>query len=425
MCDSPSSPHFRLLHLPSEIRDKIYRELLCSFELAPADFCKLHFLDLEHLEHTVNTAILRTSKHVHLEAWDVMVKTNRFVKIVAEQGVPLRVLLNALNIPIVTAVEEHVHAIGGCVLSMHMSLKDQTEDIEEDELTGRSIHAPCSVILLWRHLSDFTKSVWDGDAHLPGFSKNIIMSITVAPPPLPKDLPPYKASLETFFSEKTQQTLLEPFRTVKGLKNVHISGAVSPHIAEDVQAAMAQDEWIDGKVALEKAAADKQRGIEAFRRRDVSEASIIWMDTVEDIERLYRGSSWNPITEQADNNFVIQVAEMYLTLKLNIALVNINAMQGDPFANPIQALMSESALKSARLSCLPGYWKKNFNYTPPDSLMAKLMYRSAMNWRELDEPDRQVDALVSIERALRLSPDDPAIIREREKISRWVGADMP
>jgi len=62
---------FPFLRLPREIRDKIYKELLCSFETPQSGaFLGSDFKLLEPtaITHSVETAILLTCTRVHLEA---------------------------------------------------------------------------------------------------------------------------------------------------------------------------------------------------------------------------------------------------------------------------------------------------------------------------------------------------------------------
>jgi len=75
-----SSTPFRFRDLPSEIRNKVYGELLCSFGPRPTTADLGNTFKLASARHTIDTAILRTNKTTYLEAYDVMIKKNRFVK---------------------------------------------------------------------------------------------------------------------------------------------------------------------------------------------------------------------------------------------------------------------------------------------------------------------------------------------------------
>jgi hypothetical protein len=71
-------------------------------------------------EHRLETTILRVSKQTYLEAYDVMIKTNRFVKISSVRGLPVRLPLTGLRVPMVTMDEEFVEHFEGYVLTVHL-----------------------------------------------------------------------------------------------------------------------------------------------------------------------------------------------------------------------------------------------------------------------------------------------------------------
>jgi hypothetical protein len=99
-----STNEFRFLDLPREFRHKIYHILLCSFAPRPtAVTLPLHGPDGEDIisypkyaKYAVSTAILRVSRQTHKEGYDAMVKTNKFVRITSNGGLPLRMLLSHL-----------------------------------------------------------------------------------------------------------------------------------------------------------------------------------------------------------------------------------------------------------------------------------------------------------------------------------------
>ena len=72
---------FRFRDLPSEIRNQIYRELLCGFKSRPTTADPSAMLGFVPARHDIDTGILRTNKSIYREAYDVLIKTNRFVKV--------------------------------------------------------------------------------------------------------------------------------------------------------------------------------------------------------------------------------------------------------------------------------------------------------------------------------------------------------
>lgn len=127
--------------LPIEICNKIYTFLLAEFRPTEVQQCddrssryvcfviKKQLADFTRAQHSIDTAILRTSHDIYCEAYDLMVKKNRFVH-VKSQGVP-QYLLNAAYLPVVTAVTDHVNRFRGYVLKVTMAFPaDQVPELQ-------------------------------------------------------------------------------------------------------------------------------------------------------------------------------------------------------------------------------------------------------------------------------------------------------
>ena len=106
--DTPS----RFMDLPGELRNKVYTLLLCSFGPTPAPtriipeelFSKEKFLvKLVFAQQWNDPTILRVNSQVHREAYDVMVKTNRFVRISCPGGFTLNNLIAGQNVPVIAS----------------------------------------------------------------------------------------------------------------------------------------------------------------------------------------------------------------------------------------------------------------------------------------------------------------------------------
>lgn len=160
--------------MPREIRNKIYRNLLCSFAPAPV---KVLEPELGYAEHDNSTSILLASRQIHKEAYDTMVKTNRFVRVTTSGGFPLLALLNHLRVPVV--VEGHESSqFKGYVLSVSLTCpKHIAADYEESDLDTD----PCNLMLLGRDMDRFCEVLMDGDVYVPGFGMHIAIKIAVAP----------------------------------------------------------------------------------------------------------------------------------------------------------------------------------------------------------------------------------------------------
>jgi hypothetical protein len=149
---APDAPTFPFRSLPSEIRNRIYRELLCSFTSPPKKI-----VDPEHFNtwtpacpHLIDTAILRTNSTIYREAYDVRVKTNRFVKITCARGIPLLTMVQGLLVPIVASGKQVVNAFKGHVLSVRLGCTYPS--IVANSSAGEDWLAPQEFMILHRDL---------------------------------------------------------------------------------------------------------------------------------------------------------------------------------------------------------------------------------------------------------------------------------
>ena len=410
---------FRFRDLPAEIRNKIYRELLCDFKPQPTTIDPASMLELAPAHHDIDTAILRTSKAVYREAYDVMIKTNRFVKITSVRGLPLWLLLNGLRVPIVTSDKGRVDKFKGYVLAVHLGCENPLPIPEGSD--GSRFLVPCTLMVLHRDVDVFCLALTDGDAHAPGFSENLQISMTVAPDLNEQKTSHNTPSLRDFFSESMQKRLLAPFRTrLRGYKAVKIQGYVDQALANTVREEMKLDRWSDPEQVLADFAAAKEEGSRLFQLRKVDEGTLIWQDAAVDLDKMLESSSWPTLVKRGGECFISQLAELYFLVRLNVAHVTIARMQ-----NPtslyfeFEGIMAKDALNSATRSLKRDHWMRGYKYRPSDQHLAKLRYRFALLLRLQDEPGTVDRALSYIDGALRLQPGDAAILKERNHILAW------
>ncbi|KAJ4360620.1 uncharacterized protein N0V89_001186 [Didymosphaeria variabile] len=310
---SSSSPTF--LGLPREVRNKIYRAALCTFEPRPSTIypppdvsvAPTFMNELAIVEHDIDTSILLVSKQIHQEAYDVMVKKNRFVRVTTSGGFPLRLLLNHLRVPVVTEVKESVDNFQGYVLSVTLTFPKEVGQAFQD--TPFSVE-PCSLMLLSRDMDVLCDVLMDGDTHLPGFGTNVAIKIAVAPGSILSSSS-YKDPISDFFSEKTQQ----------------IRGLVFRSIAEAVEEELAQDTASDPEAVLSKFQSLKDEGQSLFRSKQTEAANLKWMDAALEIEQLHESSSWPVLTGKSGETLFARLAELYFLMKLNISHINLANME--------------------------------------------------------------------------------------------------
>lgn len=187
---------FRFRDLPGEIRNRIYRQILCDFEPPPNTVNVANPLEFQRVGHSIDPTILRTSKQTYREAYDVMIKNNRFVRIESIRGLPLRLIINGLGVPVVNDKKSIVRKFEGHVLAVNLGSKKPVRAATDYD----AISEACTLMILNRDLGRFCNALTDGDLHSSGFSENLQISITLAP--LINDMrrSEYTPNLQNFFS---------------------------------------------------------------------------------------------------------------------------------------------------------------------------------------------------------------------------------
>ena len=409
-------PNFRFRDLPSEIRCKIYRILLCDDSLSTVP-CNLGLIfDFARAPQSIDTAILRTCTSVYREAYDVMIKSNRFVKITSVRGLPMRHLLAAVQLAVV-AEGDTVERFQGQVLSVHLSSKKTVPSRRDDDATR---YEPCTIMIRYRDLEKLCDALKDGDAHFNGFSRTTHLAITMAP--LLKKAPKrrYSPSFEEYFTEQTQQMLLAPFRNkLRGFKSVAVKGHISKDLGEAVCNDMKRDQWSDPQSILAKFSAAKTDGSNLFLMSKKEDAGLAWQDAVADMDIVHRSSSWADLIRAGGESFVSQFAEQYFLMHLNVAYLQITNMQSRQ-PEIYAELMAEHSLDCADCSLRKGFWMPGYRYQPPAKHLAKLHYRFALYLRLRAEPEKASQAVQLIKKALELQPGDSAILKEKKNILAWM-----
>ncbi|KAF1918150.1 hypothetical protein BDU57DRAFT_586642 [Ampelomyces quisqualis] len=420
MTSSPNTP-FRFRDLPPEIRNKVYRTLLCTFKPRPDPETPKKIETLLHYESAhdeIDTAILRTNKTTYREAYDVMIKTNRFVKVTSVRGLPVRLLLQSLWCPVVTSDKSAVERFRGHVLAIHLDCAAPYRPSPTNY--HRMISEPCTLLILCRDLDIFCNAIMDGDAHVRSFSETVRININVGPvlDNLVSGRDP--TSFEEFFSTTNQKKLLAPLRSIlRGFKSIKVQGHVDHDLARTVQMEIEQDQWSDPQQILADFASAKEKGYTLFQQRKFGYGCLVWQDAAVDIDKIRASSSWPNLVKHANENFVPQLAALYFLIRLNIAHIKITEMQ-DLRQRYTAGIMAEDALKSATQSLQQDYWKEGFKHRPSVQHLAKLRYRFAMCIRLEGEPGSEDQALRHIEKALQFQPGDPAILKEKDNIMAWI-----
>ncbi|KAI7786770.1 hypothetical protein LA080_002240 [Diaporthe eres] len=341
--------------LPLEVCNNIYTFLLADFDSRP---------ELEFFE---------VSRDIHL----LMIKKNRFVY-VRSRGVPIY-LLGADSLPIVTANEDHVRRFKGYVLEVTMTSHD-----EPPPPLPPSAHDHFDVMILARDLDMLCASLMGFNEGVPGFTDRLHLELNLGPVvtagPRARD---YKdlESLERYFSGKTQEEILQPFRDcLHEVHNVQVRGLVSADVASSICKAAALRRWDGPQQVLDDLTAQKETAMQYLEKKDSWRAC----------------SSWKGLASE------------------------INILRRDGFSRKALVYAAGDTLREAENAMTTGHWKEGFTWQPPRELHAKFHFRMARflrlrGYRQDFEP-----AMTLLDQASLLCTDDSAITRERHLWMDWV-----
>ncbi|KAH7074092.1 hypothetical protein FB567DRAFT_189732 [Paraphoma chrysanthemicola] len=129
---------FRLMHLPREIRNLIYQHMLCPSGYDRHEYTLPSPLsqllrqkpqspdEINQISHSINNAILRASRTVYAEAYEIMVKTNRFIRIQSNSS-GFSWFLVTSQLPVLTLDRGKTAQFRGYVMNVQMNTADVIE----------------------------------------------------------------------------------------------------------------------------------------------------------------------------------------------------------------------------------------------------------------------------------------------------------
>jgi hypothetical protein len=383
---SSQSQPFRFRDLPQEIRDKIYRELLCDFKPRPTTFLRSNCGETTPAPHDIETAILRTSTSVYREAYDVMIKINRFVKITSTRGLGMNHLLCCTQVPVVAANKESVERFGGYVLAVHLDSKQHGPTTTEPRT--KSLFKPRTLMILHRDIDVLCHVLMYGDGCCPGFIPEIQLTITFPPLIIGSQPTKHSPSFADFFSDTTKQTLLAPLRAIlRGFESVEIQGHADQDLACAVQADLYQDRWSDPGQVLMYLNAATSKCSTLYEEGNVKGASLFSMLATSYVDTALLSSSWPTLVELGGEDFVFNLGHLYFLMRLNSGQIMYSTLRG---LSTKQAERSGktviAALASAIRSMRRNHYMEGYKFQPSSEDLANLAHVYALLLRWQNEP---------------------------------------
>jgi hypothetical protein len=398
---------FRFLALPGEIRNNIYDLLLCSWnnelDIEPGYISKVSRRCTSHPA----SALLRANKQVHSEAFDYMIKRNQFVRITC-RGLDARNLFLEGGIPVVTTNVHEISQFNGYV--MHMTL-------------SKPVFTPGPFAF-----SEYEMMMLRSD--LPNLCEKLdVESVMTDANVTTKEYAALGASVQfnhayaQFLTPKIQESLLEPITTLlRGIPDLQIRGPVDAAIAKHAINEVAKPRWTDPEATLGEIHTGVDVGKRQWQQSNFYTASESWNYSMRTLERMRHSSSWLGLKENGGEDFVNNTADLYFTLNLlSAAFLQIDMVSQHAAAALIHrnGKVSLQHLRKCETASARFAQHAGSTWTPSNQQSGKRMYRQAKCLRLMQDKASRITAVILIEQAATLAPNDMAIRDEKDSIVAW------
>ena len=439
LSDAPGKP-FRFCDLPQELRDEIYKLLLCSFEPPlpkwsdiSGDFQPCNH-NIRHAQHSVDTTILRTCKTIYTEAYGIMAKTNQFIKLYMSTYGRTGLLLPS-QVPLISIPLYHTDHFQGYVMTVYIRDKRRTgppdfnPPVEDDNMDPDLYHPNYAFMILGSDWPEFCNMLSQTHRymHRTSFSAGNQISIFF-PDRCGMQIPPHKANIDSCFFKLVQEVMLKPFHHLRGWAKVEIEGAIDSKLAEVVVEEVTRPVCTDTSKVIDTLKVYKESGNNLFRDGDAGAALQKYSEGFLYARLIRHGTSWSHLLRDATTPWLNEFAELHFAILLNCtqAYIKIMLTLTDDHERAVQCGIINSSLNEA-IQVPQDLAQYGASWVPSNLHLAKIYYRQAHSLRLVPDNHNIDRALACIERALVIHPGHAIIAQEREKIMQWrqqVDSDM-
>jgi hypothetical protein len=408
--------------LPVEICNEIHTCLLAEFKpvglkqldgQTMASALEDQLAEFTRARHSIETAILSTSRDIYCEAYNLMFKKNRFIR-VTSQGVPKH-LMSTAPLPVVTAVTDHVKDFRGYVLRVTMTFPGQLAPSWKPVAYREFFEA----MILAKDLDKLCLGLMQGDLFIPHFKDGVVLTlylgpaVTVSPKTLHfEDLRSLERGL---CSETNQIKVIQPFSDwLKDFKNVRLYGLVLADVAESFSK---RTTWGDLDT-LPKIVDDITDAVQPSLvkpREKVWSGPNPWIKGICLLNMLRNGDLWPRIVAGGSQDLIADFAQLYFALCLYSAAFYMQAVGGkEAFTSLVGNLLERASRAMAT-----GRWKEEITWVPTDRGRADLHCLRARYLRVRGNNGDFYTAWREIVQATNLFPNDPDYLTEKDLMSAW------
>jgi len=401
---------FRFLDLPGEIRNNIYDLLLCSWEDKPEPESRLTGGLGRRCPSYLATALFRTNKQLHDEAFDYMIKRNQFVRVTCRGFNLPDLFLDHRRVPAIAVDSRMSSHFKGYVMHVALSkplpaLVVRLSNFAEHEIMILRSDLPALCLQL-----DVETLMTDVNATTKEH-RSISTVIT------------FNSDHAQFLTTKIQEHLLEPITThLRGVTDVQINGPVDPALAQTVKDEVAKPRWTDPEATLDEIHTGTDVGKRQWQNRDFYAASESWSYAMRNLERMRHSSSWTGLAKTGGLDFVNSTADLHFTLHLlraSFLQVDMAAEAADPATLHRNGVLSLQHLYKCAATSARFAQHADATWVPSNQQQAKMSYRRARCLRLMNSVRCAEEARALVEQAVLLDGNDMAIRDEKDAVLGW------
>jgi hypothetical protein len=399
---------FRFLDLPGEIRNNIYNLLLCSWEDQLEPESRLTGGLGRRCPSYPATALFRTNKQLHNEAFDYMIKRNQFVRVTCRGFNMSDLFLDYRRVPAIAVDSRKSSHFKGYV--MHLALSKPALSI------GPSSFAEHEIMMLRSDLPalclqlDVETLMTDVNATTKEH-RSISTAIT------------FNSDHAHFLTTKIQEHLLEPITAhLRGVTDLTINGPMDPILAQAVKDEVAKPRWTDPEATLDEIHTGTDVGKRQWQNRDFYAASESWSYAMRNLERMRHSSSWTGLAKVGGLDFVNSTADLHFTLHLlraSFLQVDMAAEATHPAVLQRNGALSLQHLRKCGATSARFAQHADATWVPSNQQQAKMSYRHARCLRLMNALSAAEEARALVEQAALLDANDMAIRDEKDAVLRW------
>ncbi|KAI1139983.1 hypothetical protein F5Y05DRAFT_337774 [Hypoxylon sp. FL0543] len=389
---------FRLLDLPPELRQRIYRETLRPYKV------RQKRLGRKFIHHAMDTEILRVNRQVSMEAYEVMLKSHLFIRIVTS-SFEMKDVLSKHQIPVLSMDKSLVKRCKAVTL---------THKIEMRNLGWWGPHRyerRYNFIILCEDLDLFCKCLAESESRIDNFGVNSGHALVLHNPFSRTSTPDYMRNATN------QDRFLKPYRErLRGFTHFKITGHIDPGLAKTIEAEVCRPANIHHLALMRDIMRQNKQAKHYVAINDTDMVLETLNNVCSQIHCLGTRTVWKVLKSKHGAHFTNEITQVYfmlsfarLTFIVSVMKKMVEEQEDLESISNFGMRMVDAAKEAAYCGRTLGTgWKMNNQQKGEMALQFAIRHRLAQSRHE---------AKAWIRQAARRLPGNADVASERQKIA--------